>query len=143
MLIHDAAFGTTVVQEKLLVVYLQGFSTLHIAHKATEEIWVQIGLADVLKGLILFGAGLFIFGVSIPYWSDSEDLHGPRCARVNLDISVSEVYLSKERARVFDIELVVIEFEHLVLMHVKLFALLYNWLDSCLKNGSAGVIQPP
>ena len=63
VLVHDAEFGTAVVQEKLLVVYLKGLSTLHIAHKATEEIWVQIGLADVLKSLILFGASLFEFGV--------------------------------------------------------------------------------
>jgi predicted Zn-dependent protease len=63
VLIHYPEFGPTVVQEKFLVVYLEGLSSLHIAHKATEEIGVQIGLADVLKGLILFGASFFEFGV--------------------------------------------------------------------------------
>ena len=63
VLVHYTEFGATVVQEKFLVVYLEGLSTLHIAHKATEEIGVQIGLPDVLKGIILFGASLFEFGV--------------------------------------------------------------------------------
>jgi hypothetical protein len=63
VLVHYTEFGATVVQEKFLVVYLEGLSTLHIAHKATEEIGVQIGLSDVLKGLILFGASFFEFGV--------------------------------------------------------------------------------
>lgn len=78
LLINNTTFWSAIVQEKLLVVYLEGLTTLHIAHKTAEKVGVQIGLPDVLKGLILFSVCLFVFTVCVPNWSNPEDLDRPR-----------------------------------------------------------------
>ena len=84
--------------------------------------------------------GFFVLSVCIPNGSYSEDLDGPGCARVNLDVSVLKVNSSEKRARVLDIELVVFKFEHLVFVHIIFFALLDNWLDGCFKYSSSRVV---
>lgn len=44
LLVYNALLGSAVVDKELLVVYQNSLSLLHEAHKATEEVRVQIGV---------------------------------------------------------------------------------------------------
>ena len=68
-------FGSAVIQEKLLVINLQSLSSLHIAHKPTEEIGVEICVSDILENFFFILVSLFKLRISVPQWRNSEDLN--------------------------------------------------------------------
>lgn len=68
-------FGSAIIQEKLLVINLQSLSSLHIAHKPTEEIRVKICISDILENFFFILVSFFKLRISVPQWRNSEDLN--------------------------------------------------------------------
>lgn len=75
LLIDDASFRPTVVDEELLIIDLDGLTAFHIAHEATEEVVVEICLLYVVESCFFVGTSSLILLVSCPERCDSQSLN--------------------------------------------------------------------
>lgn len=142
LLVNDAGLGPAVIEKELLIVDLEGLATLYVAHETTVEVWVEVGLLNVVEGLLFVSDCPLVWLLLLPDRCNAKNLHRLRCRRIYLDISWSEVHPPEEGTRILHIELVILKFQHLVLVHINalLRVLLEIGLNSSFENGGARVI---
>lgn len=131
---------SAVIQEKFLVVNLECFSSLHVAHKPTEEIWIEISIFHVFVHFLLVLISFFKLSISLPQRGYPEHLHWLWRRGLNLDISAVEVNASVERSSILHVELVVLKLQYLVFVNIIVRMLLQVGLNGGFKNGCARVV---
>ena len=141
LLVNDPILWSAVVDEEFLVVNLYSFASFDIAHESAEKERVQVRLLYLLEGLCLSLVCSLILLISCPNWRNSKNLYWLGGGRVNLDISRVEINAAEERSRVLDIELVLLELEDLIFVHIEIGILLKERFYRGFKNGGARIIK--
>ena len=67
LLVNNAIFRPTVIEEELLIINFDGLPSFDIAHEAAVEVRMYICFLNVLKCFSLFSVSNLILPVSVPY----------------------------------------------------------------------------